>query len=229
MKTIQFELCTLLICLAIASHAQQTVFNVPSADVLDRGKVYAEVDGTYMHSSGSSALTPRIVVGVGHRVEVGMNVNGFNVPGQQALTPAAAIKWEIFKSDKNGWSWLAGDDVFIPVQHRAYTAGNYIWTEAVHAWKSGTRVTFGAYHATPKVFGEKQKVGGQFAFEQPINSRLTLATDWYTGDSSVGYVTPGLIMKVTHQLTWYASYQVGNHDLREGNHQILMELGWNFN
>ena len=228
MKANLFTLCTVLLCLTSTASAQQTVFNVPSADVLDRGKVYLELDGTYMHSSASGTLTPRFVVGVGHRVEAGVNLNGFNVPGQQALTPAAAIKWKIYQSTSSGWSLLAGDDVFIPAQHRTYTAGNYVWAEAAHAWKSGTRVTFGAFHATPNVFGEKQKVGGQFALEQPINSRLTFATDWYTGDSSVGYVTPGVIVKVTRQLTWYGSYQLGNHNLSSGNHQFLFEIGWNF-
>ena len=31
---------------AHAAYAQQTVFDVPSADVLDKGKVYGELDGT---------------------------------------------------------------------------------------------------------------------------------------------------------------------------------------
>jgi hypothetical protein len=228
MKKILVALWLGLACLTTTGHAQQTVFNVPNADVLERGKVYAELDGIYQHSSASGTLTPRVVVGTGGRVEVGVNFNGFNVPGQQSLTPAAASKWKIYQSKSGGWSWLVGDDVFIPVQHRTYTAGNYVWTEAAHAWKSGTRVTFGAFHATANVFGAKQKAGGQFAIEQPINSRLSFATDWYTGDSSVGYVTPGIIVKVTSRLTWYGAYQLGNHGLSEGNHQLLFELGWNF-
>jgi hypothetical protein len=40
------QLCTFLICLAITSHAQQTVLNVPS--VLDRSKVYADLDGNLL-------------------------------------------------------------------------------------------------------------------------------------------------------------------------------------
>lgn len=107
--------------------------------------------------------------------------------------------------------------------------GNYVWTELAHAWKSGTRATFGAFQITPNVVAAKQKVGGQFAIEQPIDSRVTFAIDWFTGDSSIGYLTPGVIIKVTRQLSWYATYQLGNHRLTEGNHQFLFELGWNFN
>lgn len=219
----------LILFFAGVSHAQQTVFNVPSADVLDRGRVYGEIDGTYQHQTDYSTVTPRVVLGAGNRIEVGINLNGFSAPGKQSFTPTPTIKWKIYDGKQNGWSWLVGDDVFVPAQHRTYNVGNYIWTEAAHAWKSGTRLTFGAYHATENVFGTKQKAGGQFAFEQPLNSRVTFATDWFTGDSSVGYVTPGLIVKVTKRLTWYGTYQIGNHDLSRGNHQLLMEIGYNFN
>jgi hypothetical protein len=30
-----------------AAHAQQTIFNVPTTDVLDRGKVYGELDSSF--------------------------------------------------------------------------------------------------------------------------------------------------------------------------------------
>jgi len=214
---------------SVCATAQQTVFNVPSADVLERGKVYGELDVTYRHSSDSATFTPRVVVGMGHRLEVGLNANGFGWPGEQSFTPTPTVKWRICGGKQNGWSWLLGDDLFIPAQNRTYDVGNYVWTEAAHKWRSGTRATLGVYYITPKVVGAKQKVGGQFAFEQPLNRRAAFATDWFTGDSSIGYVTPGIVLKVTRQLTWYGTYQLGNHRFSDGNHQFLLELGWNFN
>jgi hypothetical protein len=47
-------------------YGQQTVFDVPSADVLDKGKVYGELDGTVRPVDPLATLTPRVVVGVGH-------------------------------------------------------------------------------------------------------------------------------------------------------------------
>jgi hypothetical protein len=151
------------------------------------------------------------------------------LPGEQSFTPTPTIKWKIYDGKQNGWAWLVGDDLFIPAQNRTYDAGNYVWTEFAHLWESGTRLTFGGFHITPNVVGAKQKAGGQFAIEQPINGRVTVAADWFTGDSSIGYLTPGVIIKITRQLTWYGTYQLGNHRLTEGNHQFLFELGWNFN
>jgi hypothetical protein len=66
------------------------------------------------------------------------------------------------------------------------------------------------------------QVGSQFAVEVPLNKRLTIAAYWFSGNSSIGYVTPGVILKVTkvtRQLTWYRTYQLGNHHLTKGNHQ----------
>ncbi len=222
-------LCICVFVAAATARAQQTVFNVPNADVLDKGKVYGELDVTYQHSSDSATFTPRVVIGAGHRIEAGLNLYGFAVPGKQSLTPAPTIKWKIYDGKQNGWSWLAGDDLFVPVQNRTYGAGDYVWSELAHSWESGTRVTFGAFYITTKVVAPKAQTGGQFAIEQPLNKRITAAVDWFTGDSSIAYVTPGLILKLSPQLTGYVAYQLGNHYLSEGNHQSLFELGWNFN
>ena len=73
------------------------------------------------------------------------------------------------------------------------------------------------------------RAGGQFAIEQPVGSRVTAACDWFTGRHAVGYITPGIVLKVTRQLTWYGSYQIGNAGVASGNHQVLFEVGWNFN
>jgi hypothetical protein len=212
-----------------ASVAQETVYNVPNGDVLDRGKVYFEFDATYMPRTAARTYTPRIVVGVGHRVEIGLNLNGLSAPGDPQATPTPTIKWKAYDGGTNGWAFLIGDDLFIPVQNRTYRAGNYAYAESTKTWRAKTRATFGAYAFTKNVVASGNRAGGQFAIEQPITSRLTLAADWYTGDQALGYVTPGIIFKATSQLTLYGTYQIGNRRAAAGNHQMLVELGWNFN
>src|SRR5262245_38542824 len=62
--------------------AQQTIFNVPSADVLDVGKVYLEVDELFRPTAPRfSSTTVRGVVGVFPRVEAGVNFGGLTSPG----------------------------------------------------------------------------------------------------------------------------------------------------
>ena len=215
---------------ALPAAAQETVFNVPSGDVLDRGKAYFEFDATYMPSTAVSSLTPRIVVGVGHRIEAGLNVDGISTPGVVQTTLAPTIQWKAYDGGNNGWALLLGDDFFIPVQNRAYSAGNYSYAEVTKTWsRTHTRATLGGYVFTAHVVAPGNQGGGQFAIEQPAGKHLTFAADWYTGNQALGYVTPGVIWKVTSQLTLYGTYQIGNHGAASGNRQMLLELGWNFN
>jgi hypothetical protein len=216
-----------LVLSATSAKAQETVFNVPSGDVLSRGKVYFEFDATYMPRTATRSFTPRIVAGVGNQIEIGLNVNGLSAPGNPQATLIPTIKWKAYDGRENGWAFLIGDDVFLPVQNRTYRAGNYAYAEWTKTWRTKTRATFGAYDFTTSVVASGNRAGAQFAVEQPITGRFTLAADWYTGDQALGYVTPGLIIKATSKLTLYGTYQIGNHRVSAGNHQALVELGWN--
>jgi hypothetical protein len=141
----------LFVCLLACSTgalAQQTVFNVPSGDVLDRGKVYFETDLTYSPVAPAGTFTPRIVIGIGHGVEAGLNMNGIGAPGEVQTTPTPTIKWKPYDGGYNGWAFLVGDDVFPPVQNRTYTVGNYVYAQFTKTWNTKTRVTFGAFDFT---------------------------------------------------------------------------------
>jgi hypothetical protein len=218
----------LLMFYAAPALSQETVFNVPSADVLDPGGVYFEFDATYMPRSAARSFTPRTVVGIGRQIEIGLNINGLSAPGEPRATLTPTIKWKAYDGRKNGWAFLIGDDLFIPVQNRSYRVGNYTYAECTKTWRTNTRATFGAYAFTKHVVASGNRAGGQFAIEQPMTKRLTLAADWYTGDQDLGYVSPGIIFKATSRLTLYGTYQIGNGRASVGNHQMLIELGWNF-
>lgn len=214
---------------ALATRAQETVFDIPSADMLDKGKIYGELDGTARPINPLATFTPRVVVGVGGNIEAGVNFDGISTatPFEFVLSPT--IKWRPWKNENSGWSFFVGDDLFFPATHRTYDAGNYAYAFFSKTWKHGTRLDLGGYDFTRHVVAEANRAGGQFTFEQPINSRVTLAAEWYTGSHASGYVNPGAIFKLTSKLTLYTAYQIGNSGLTAGNHQFLWELGYNFN
>jgi hypothetical protein len=217
-----------------AARAQQTIFNVPTTDVLDRGKVYAELDVPCKPNDGESvrrfsSFVPRVVVGVGGRTEVGLNVTGNIQPGADTTTLVPAVKHKLYDGGDNGWAAVVGDNLFIPVRNRQYDAGNYSYA-AVSKTAGKTRLTAGGYHYTSDVVApDAQRAGGQFGFEQTINPRLTLAADWVTGRHANGYFTPGAIFKPHPQVTGYAGYSIGNGGASQGNHFFLLEVGFNFN
>jgi hypothetical protein len=141
--------------------AQETVFDVPSADILDRGKVYGELDGTVRPVDPMATFTPRVVIGIGHGIEIGANFNGLATPDLGELTFAPTIKWRPWHTE-SGWSFYVGDDVFFPVYNRTFNAGNYGYAMFAKQWKKETRVGAGAYDFTRNVVAAANRAGGQF-------------------------------------------------------------------
>jgi hypothetical protein len=206
---------------------------VPTTDVLDRGKIYAEVDASLKPINGSdvprfSSFVPRIVIGAGNNVEFGLNVIGNTQPGPDSTTLVPTIKWKALQSE-SGWAMVVGNNLFIPVRNRVYNAGNYVYAEVSKTFKTGTRITFGGYDFTRNVVAPANRGGGQFGFEQPLHKKVSFATDWFTGKHGAGYFTPGVIFKAGPGVTGYAGYSIGNQNVSGGNHFFLLELGYNFN
>jgi len=221
--------------LPIKAHAQQTVFNVPTTDVLDKGKVYFELDvGAKPNDSAAvnkfSSFVPRLVVGAGHHIEAGVNLLGNVQPGPDSTTIAPTIKWKVYDGKDNGWATVIGDNLFIPVRNRAYNAGTYTYVMTQKTFNKSTRVGFGGYFFSKNVVAANaNRAGGQFTFEQPLNKKVTIAADWFTGKHSAGYFSPGVVFKVGTKITGYASYSIGNQNVSRGNHYFLLEFGYNFN
>lgn len=234
-KVIQLAAIVATLCGGVPLvNAQQTIFNVPTTDVLDKGKVYVELDAGLKPADGAavskfSSFVPRVVVGAGNRIEIGLNVTGNIQPGPDSTTLVPTIKWKPYQGKHNGWAFVVGDNVFFPVRNRTYNAGNYVYAEMNKTLKSGTRITFGGYDFTRNVVAPANRAGGQFGFEQPLNKKASFAADWFTGKHAAGYFTPGVILKLSPKVTGYASYSIGNTNAAGGNHFFLLELGCNIN
>ena len=231
-----FVATSALLCGAFsrATPAQQTIFNVPTTDVLDKGKVYFELDVSVKPGDSDavnrfSSFVPRLVVGAGRRVEVGLNITGNIQPGPDSTTLSPTVKWKAYQGKDNDVAIVVGDNIFIPVRNRAYAAGNYAYAEISKTFRSGTRVTAGGYDFTRNVLAPANRAGGQFGFEQPLNQKVSFAADWFTGKHSAGYFTPGVVFKVGPKVTGYAGYSIGNQNASRGNHFFLLECGYNFN
>ncbi|MBV9215647.1 MAG: hypothetical protein JO053_05675, partial [Acidobacteria bacterium] len=187
-------LLIIILCLANAASAQQTIFNVPTVDILDKGEVYGEVDAAFKLNNSAvqnkfSSFVPRVVIGAGHGIEFGLNVTGNVQPGSDATALVPTIKWRFYRSKDESVSVIAGSDLYIPVRNRSYSLGT--WSYLMVSKTIGkTRLSAGGYVATKNVFAPNaSRLGGQFGIEQTIHNKLTLAADWITGKHSAGYFT----------------------------------------
>lgn len=229
-----FLSCVLLFLFTTHAMGQQTIFNVPTSDVLERGKVYAELDASFKANDQDalgkfSSFVPRMVVGVGRKVEVGLNVTGNIQPGADSTALVPTVKWKFYENEKTKLALFGGTNFYIPVRNRAYDFGSYSYA-AVSKSIGNSRLTGGGFVASKNVFApHAARGGGQFGFEHTLNSKVTLAADWITGRHASGYFTPGIIYKPHPKVTTYWSYSVGNDRVAIGNHFFLVELGYNIN
>lgn len=240
LSNIAVTLIALFIAMALSGsalkvRAQQTVFNVPTTDVLPKEKLYFEMDISVKPNDTNalqhfSSFVPRLVVGVGGNVEVGVNIPGNIQPGPDSTTIVPAIKWRIYSGKDNGWAVVVGSHLYVPVHNKTYNAGNYSYLMTQKSFKTGTRLGCGGYfYSKNTVVPDANRAGGQFTFEQPITKKLNFNTDWFTGKHANGYLTTGFAYKVTDKLTGVAAYSIGNANASRGNHFLYFELGYNLN
>jgi hypothetical protein len=219
---------TLAALLASHARAQQTIFNVPSADVLDPGKVYLETDELFRPTEPKfSSTTIRGVVGVFPHVEAGVNFGGFVSPGSILPTATVAVKAQPIH---------AGDfDVTIGGFGLFYLRGSQDGNPAGQGYGFATyriptlqtRISVGGWYSSAG-YAKPNSTGGALAtFEQPIPcvKGLTLAADWWSGENTIGYLSPGFYWSFGHW-TAYAAYTIKNGDSKgDGG---LIELGYAF-
>lgn len=213
------------IAAAHLTQGQETMFNVPSADVLDKGKLYLETDWLWRPSDPSFAAGApiRAVYGFGGNIEGGINFAGIVTPGRSVPVAIPNIKWQPLKTDSFFLTTGALGQFFL----RGSRDGNpavQIYGHAAAKLPFGTRLTAGGWWTSSGYASPNATAGGLFGFEQPITPNLTLAADWYTGNSSLGYVTPGVVV-TAGRWVFYGAYSIKNGNSK-GN-GLLLELGFN--
>jgi hypothetical protein len=224
-----------LLCLsAHAAEAQSTLVTIPSTDVVSSGKVYLEFDfiSHYAshHNGGFQTYEPRVAVGVGHNIEVGVNVvytDGFGV--NQPIEIQPNIKWRFYQNEKQRVSAVAGVMLYAPVTHRSGTntfVMLYALVSKKMAGRFGPRFTGGGYALPGRDDGTGARAGTMVGYEQPFARRISFVVDWASGRNRFGYVTPGFSFATTQHSNLYTGYSIGNQGRR--NNALFAYYGITF-
>ena len=218
-KVLKLSLLPVLLCLSSgAAKAQSTLVTIPSTDVVAERRVYLEFDYTSHyashHNGGFQSYTPRAAVGLGHNVEVGVNVvytDGFGVNQPVEIQPN--IKWRFYQNEKLGVAAVAGVMLYAPITHRKGTntfVMMYALISKKVAGKFGPRLTGGGYTLMGRDDGAGDKSGFMAGYEQPFARRVSFVVDWASGHNRFGYVTPGFSFATTQHSNLYTGYSIGN-------------------
>ncbi|HEY3876578.1 MAG TPA: hypothetical protein VGM92_13965 [Candidatus Kapabacteria bacterium] len=227
MKTLSlFGAILLLAGAAGRAQAQQTIFNVPSQDVLSAGTVYGELDVPFrLDVPKYYALTPRVVIGFGYNFEGGLNQPGYINVGDKLWTGIITLKHGQSLDTTAPWTLTEGAHLYVPYT-TAQQVGVFGYVMTGHKLFGRLRLDGGVYGATNAVTGTGNEVGALGSVELTINDWLTVAVDGYSGKNVLGYVTPGLFVGPFGHWIFYPAYEFSNVS-NDGN-SYLFEVGYTF-
>jgi hypothetical protein len=204
------------------AEGQSTIATVPSTDAVAQKDVYLEFDfiSHYAnhHESGFQSYVPRAVVGIGHNVEVGVNLvytDGFGV--NQPIEIQPGVKWQFYRNEQAGVAAAVGAMLYTPLTHRAGTDTFFMLYAVMSkkvAGRFGPRLTGGGYALAGRNEGTGARGGAIAAYEQPLVPRVSFVMDWFGGKNRFGYVTPGLSFAPTKRSLLYTGYSIGNQGRR---------------
>ena len=204
-----------LICLPCS--AKQTIFNVPSADITEKGHLFLQQEAQWT-AWGEDAFfvgTTFAAYGIGHNVELDANLFNVGAPSTKNISlgvgfkAAIPVPWFKEKFPKRELKLTIGNDVLFGLEGNGF--GDWVYVHlSGRIPKVNTRLTAGISYGTRQVFGIDQ-LAFIAGVEQPINEQWGLLADWYSGSEHwAGYLIVGANYNFPKNTTLYVGYQIPN-------------------
>ena len=207
-------------------YAQQTLFNVPSQDVLAPGAVYGEVDVPFRTTDPKYyVLTPRVVIGYGYNFEGGLNLPGYVNVGDKLWTAIVTVKHGQSLDTAAPWTLTEGAHLYLPLTS-GLNAGVFAYAMMGYKLFGSLRLDAGLYGATKAVTGTGNELGALGSIEFTLTDWLTLAVDGYSGQNALSYITPGFFVGPFGKWIFYPAYQISN--VSRDADSFLFEVGYTF-
>jgi hypothetical protein len=222
-------LAVLVLASAFAAQAQQTIMNVPSADVTDKGHVYFRGDSFYQPSPAAYNFNANLAVGLGHNFEI--DLNGMNLvhPGQQSSV-MPGFKWAPINKELSVFKLTAyvGDQLTQPVTHKTYSQGNFVYAAAALT-DGNLRVTGGVWNSQ-NTYAPGNRSGALAGVEYTAKTfknggSIVPTYDFESGNGLNGYSSFGVMVYPVKRLMILPAYNVGNSGATKGNHYAALFIG----
>jgi hypothetical protein len=212
--------------------AQSTIFNIPTTDAVAPKKVYFEFDflsHVESHDKGGfQAYIPRVVVGVGKGVEVGLNVAATHSAAPTVVYAQPNIKWRFYVNEESGVATSVGAIAYTPLRNRdANDTFGLFYGNVSKKFKGdyGPRLTVGGY-GIAGLDADVDKGGAIVGYEQPLASKVAFVADWFSGKNGFGYVTPGFSFSLPKNQLINVGYSFGNSGRK--NNALFVYYGVTF-
>lgn len=217
--TIKIFILILTLNLFLKCYAQQTVFNVPSADVTPEGKLFLQHESQFRPYPPHAFWlgTHYSAVGIGHNTELDATLFNVSAPvsdnitlglGFKSAMPIAGLKE---KFPERELKLTVGSEVLVSLQGEG--VGNWSYAHlSGRVPKLNTRLTAGVSVGTKQLFG-RDAVCFIGAVEQPVTEKFSLIADYYSGkENYAGFLIAGFSYKLPKNTAVYAGFQIPNNE-----------------
>lgn len=199
------------------SAAQSVIYNAPTTDTVEKGKVY--VEGVFSakfkdySNGGFQQYGFRTVYGLDRRTEIGANFyvtrdGSGDLPREVQFN----FKRNVYSNEKHGVSVSGGALVNVPLTKSAGSRPtSIIYGVASKSFgKTGTRLTGGAYRAIARKRDFGKMWGFTAGIEQKLTKRISFIADYFSGNNRYGYAFAGMNIAVTKRQFLSFGYNFGN-------------------
>jgi len=204
-------------------YAQQTLFNVPSADVTEKNKLFLQHETQF--SNKFFVNTEYNAFGIGKNTEIDVTLGGVgtnNVAnellgvGFKSFIPLNKKLYEKYET-KLTYGTL------IQTSLRGNGVGNWTYSHlSARVPKLKTRISAGINVLTTTFCG-RDVFGFIGGIEQPITKRFGLQMDWFSGKHANGFLIPGFYLIGPKDATLWAGYQIHNNKAN-GDNGFVIEI-----
>lgn len=228
LKTLFNYLCVFcFIFSALPDEAQQTIFNVPSADIAQKREIFLQHESQFNPIPNDQfwSGTHYGTLGIGYNTELDMTLFNVSTPSSDNISLGLGFKSAIpiFTKElpKQEIKLTVGE--MIPVSLQGEGVGNWTYSHvSLKLPKIKTRLTAGASYGTKQIFGRNAVsfIGG---IEQPITKQFSAVADYYSGTHALGFFIPGISYSPNPDLSFFLGYQIPNSS-RCGNPGFVVEF-----
>jgi hypothetical protein len=229
-KYIWIAVLALYFSFVTKTFAQQTVFNVPNADVTEKGHLFLQQEAQFRpwNNGAFGTGTSYGAYGIGHNTELDVTLFNVSAPAGHNVTLGTGFKTVVpipglkDKYPQREYKFTFGDEVVTSMQGQG--AGN--WSYAHFSGRTpvtNTRLTGGISVCPKQVFGKDTAcfIG---AVEQPVTKKLNIISDWYSGSEHfAGFLITGFSYAFSNNKTLYMGYQIPNSS-KNGKSGFVLEF-----
>jgi hypothetical protein len=219
----------LFVVLSGIGYAQEVNMNQPSADIVDKGKVFVRSDEFYTQSPANFDENLNLAFGLGHNFE--LSLNGANAFGRASMPSflVPGFKWAPIKT-KN-FEIFVGDQFWKPVTNiGSFHNGNVTYEAA--AYKVGNfRFTGGTFQSI-NAYAQGNRAGALGGVEWMAKMfkngwAISPGVDYASGAGSNGYTSPGVMFSKGNFFV-APGYMIANPHNPNGAHQSFVMTGYTF-